>query len=170
MHIFLTGEKAIGKSRMVRRISSALGLPVSGFLTRFPDGERGKSALYMVPADKPDLTDEAHRVAEPLNGRIVPIPGRFDLLGAELLREARKKPGHLILMDECGRMERDALLFQREILACLDGTDPVLGVLRKDQPWHDFIRNHPRVQVITVTEENRNILDGEVLELLKKSR
>ena len=71
-------------------------------------------------------------------------------------------------MDECGHLEKNALIFQREILACLDGPVPVLGVLRFGQPWHDFIKTHPGVTVITVTEDNREGLAERIVALLER--
>ena len=43
------------------------------------------------------MTDEAHKVAERADGRIRPLPGRFDALGTALLAEARRHPEGLIL-------------------------------------------------------------------------
>ena len=170
MHVFLTGDRQIGKSRAVRRVTEAMGLPSYGFRTQFLTKERGASSLYMVsPQGEPTL-DEAHMVAELRDGKMRPLTERFDDLGGALLREARQHPEGLILMDECGRLEKNALEFQKEILACLDGNTPVLGVLRKDQSWHDFIKNHPKVRVITVTEENRSEIDGVILKLLRQKK
>ncbi len=168
MHVFLTGERQIGKSRAVRAAAEMLGRPCAGFRTRFLTRERGSSSLYMVPAAGPEELDEAHTVACLRDGRMCPLTERFDTLGAELLRDARRRRGSLILMDECGHLEKNAFVFQREILACLDGPDPVLGVLRLGQPWHDFIKGHPRVRLITVTEDNRAGLAGEIAALLGK--
>ncbi|MDO5326787.1 MAG: nucleoside-triphosphatase [Clostridia bacterium] len=170
MHVFLTGDRQIGKSRAVRRAADALERPCYGFRTQFLTKERGTSSLYMVsPQGEPTL-DEAHMVAELRDGKMRPLTERFDSLGGALLREARQHPEGLILMDECGHLEKNAQEFQKEILLCLDGDTPVLGVLRKDQPWHDFIKQHPQVRVITVTEENRSEIDGVILELLLQKK
>ena len=48
------------------------------------------------------------------------------------------------------------------------GDIPVLGVLRRDQPWHDFIKRHPKVRVLTLTEENRAGIAEEITALLRK--
>ncbi len=168
MHVFLTGDRQVGKSWAVSRAAEATGKPCVGFLTRFLTPEHGASALYMVPPDRPDLLDREHMVAEPLNGKMHALTEQFDTLGVRLLREAQKHPEALILMDECGHLEKNAGAFQREIARCLNGDIPVLGVLRRDQPWHDFIRNHPRVRVLTVTVENRDELVNEIMALLRE--
>ena len=46
-HVFLTGDRQVGKSRAVRRAAELTGRPLKGFLTRFLTAERGSSSLYM---------------------------------------------------------------------------------------------------------------------------
>ena len=169
MHIFLTGERGAGKSLAVRRAAVLLHRPCFGFVTCFREENHRASGLYLLPAAEPDLTDEAHLAAEWRDGRLTPLPGRFDTLGAALLREARMHPDGLILMDECGHLEKNAAVFQREILRCLDGDIPVLGALRKGQNWHGFIRKHPKVKIITVTPENRDALPAAIVEALGRT-
>ena len=91
------------------------------------------------------------------------------LLTRELRRTLEAHEGALILMDECGHLEKNALLFQREILSCLNGQTPVLGVLRKDQPWHDFIKSHPRVRIITITGRASDDLPAQIAKELTGS-
>ncbi len=166
MHVFLTGERQIGKSRALNRAAELLGMPCRGFRTRFLTRERGSGSLYMLPAEADWPTDEEHLVARLVDGRMHGLTERFDTLGTEILRASRETPGALILMDECGFLERKALVFQREILRCLDGDQPVLGVLRKDQEWHEFIRRHPRVKILTVDEENRSSMAETIVSLI----
>ena len=166
MHVFLTGDRQIGKSRALNGALAQLRLPVYGFRTRFLTRERGSSSLYMVPANDPENFDETMMVAELREGKMRPLTERFDAWGAHLLREAQKHPEGIILMDEVGHLEKNAMAFQDAIRACLDGDIPVLGVLRKDQSWHDFIKNHPKVRVITMTEENRGGMADRVAKLI----
>ncbi len=166
MHVFLTGDRRVGKSRAVKRVTEMTSRPLKGFLTRFLTSERGSSSLYMLPADRPGSFDPENMVACLTDGKMRPVPGMFDTLGVKLLKEAAGDPDALILMDECGHLEKNAPLFQKAIMDCLDGPAPVLGVLRRDQPWHEMIKNHPRVRVITVTPYNREGLADRILRLL----
>ncbi len=43
-------------------------------------------------------------------------------LGLEIIEEAQKKSG-ILVFDEVGFLERDAGLFQRNVMACLDRED-----------------------------------------------
>jgi len=157
MHFFLTGNIQVGKSMALREALRVLGMPVCGFETFFP-AERGRedSRLLMRRAGAPRVDDDASVVARFEGGRMVGLPERFDAIGCALLAEA-DRGGRLILMDECGRLEAGALRFQQAVLRALDGGTPVLGVVRQGAGgWTEKIIRHPRVQVVTVTEENRD--------------
>ena len=159
MHIFLTGAVQIGKSTVISKVINSAGLRVGGFRTSFgPDRASPDRLLYLYSAGSPPALDEDHGVVR-FTGRVpAPIPGRFDSLGIPLLREAKARAS-LIIMDECGRLESDALPFQAEILSALDGDTPVLGVVREGLPgWTTAVAAHPRVRLVTVTMENRDYL------------
>ena len=63
----------------------------------------------------------------------------------------------LIVMDELGPHEADATLFRKKILNLLDGQTPILGVLQEpaESFWPEIV-NHPKVEIITISEDNRN--------------
>lgn len=49
--------------------------------------------------------------------------------------------------------------FCAQVLELLEGETPVPGVVRQDvMGWLEEIRHHPKVQLVTVTEQNRNEL------------
>lgn len=167
MHVFLTGDVQCGKSFAISRAIERLNRPLYGFKTLFTDRYNDNKALYMLPADSSAAPSPAQIVAQFMNGRPQPLTERFNQLGTALLQEARRHPEGLILMDECSRFERDALAFQREILRCLDGSIPVLGVVRLTaEGWVDAIRRHPNVKLITVTLENRSSIPDEIIRWL----
>ena len=54
---------------------------------------------------------------------------------------------------------------EREVLALLEVDTPSLGVVRQDaMGWLEEIRRHPKVRLITVTEENRDDLPRQLAE------
>ncbi len=167
MHVFLTGERQAGKSTAISTASALLGRPVYGFRTFFLDRLDAQKALYMLPAASQAAPDESHAVTRFIDNVPHPMTERFDAIGCALLQEARRHPEGLILMDECSRFERDALRFQQEILQCLNGSIPVLGVVRLNASgWVEQIRRHPRVKLLTVTEENRQEIPQTILSLI----
>lgn len=71
-------------------------------------------------------------------------------------------------MDECGRFEEQAVVFQSELFAALERDTPVLGVVRQGfHGWLDAIRSHPKVILLAVTEDNRDTLPGQIVGLLR---
>ena len=91
----------------------------------------------------------------------------FDAQGTALL-DAARKTAQVIVIDECGRLERDAHAYHEALRRCVEGDVPVLCAIRKlKAPWADWIRNHPRVRLIEVTTENRDRIPQEILDLLR---
>ena len=70
-------------------------------------------------------------------------------------------------MDELGYLERNSFTFRQVVLDTLAGDIPVIGTLRmKDIPWHEQIKANPRVSILEVTLDNRDMLPHEIAALL----
>lgn len=160
MHIFLTGEIQVGKSTVIAKTLAQLKIIPGGFKTYYgPDRELPNKLLYMNSAAEPKSFREENAVVRFFTGHPPQtLTKKFDNYGVELIRSARNSSS-LILMDECGSLECQALAFQREVLDTLGGNTPVLGVIKlASRGWIDQVRNHPQVKLITVTKENRDFL------------
>lgn len=156
-HLFLTGERGVGKSSLIKMLVEQAGDPVGGFFTVksgnvFP----GKSSLHLLSLAEPLISSASNFLAfcgEPDEM----TAGRFDRLGPAAL-SAVKNPG-LLVMDELGPHESEAFLFWEAIFHALDGPVPILGVLQKaDSPFLEKVRSHPQVEVLEITEKNREWL------------
>ena len=169
-HIFLTGEVQVGKSTVIQKTVSALKIPVGGFCTGFgPDRGAADRLLCLWHASGFPVYEDSHGVVRFADRRPEVFPDRFDALGGGALRRARARGAELILMDECGRFEGSAAEFQSEIFAALEGTVPVLGVVRQGfSGWLDRLRAHPSVTLVTVTAENRDSLPQYLAAQLRK--
>ena len=131
-HLFLTGDKGVGKSTLARCLLA--GHTPCGFRTvgGVPSAE---NLLFYCGAYSCE---------------------RFDTLGTAALRD---RDGDVLLMDELGPAESGAKKFCEAVLAALDGDLPVLGVLQKaDTEFLRAVAGHPRVRLVTVTVENRDEL------------
>ena len=167
-HIVLWGQRGVGKSTLARRLLEDWSGPVRGFVTRasLPDAD-GFRSIYLHAADDPTPVEQAcNRIGRTNRTEHTMWPEVFDGLGVELLRA---EPGSLILMDELGFLEQDAADFRRQVLRCLDGSIPVLAVIKHKThiPFLQEIRSHPRVQLYQVTEENRDELPAELSPLIR---
>lgn len=152
-HLFLTGQKGAGKSTLIRGLLAEETGRLGGFFT-----VRHEGGVYLLPAAKErTFTPESLLFRCGHGGD----PARFDDLGCAALADTAGC--RLLVMDELGPHEEAALRFQAAVFRTLDGSTPILGVLQQAQSqFLDRIARHPRVTVLTVTEENRNTLVAEL--------
>jgi len=168
LHIFLQGALKIGKSTVIRKtldiLTARRPLEIGGFITW--RGEDPDPYVYIQPA-MPGREREKYRLAvhHPDCNSAECDPLIFDQLGVRLLTE---RPGaDLIIMDELGYLERSSFAFQQVVLDTLARDIPVIGTMRKrDIAWHGSIKSDPRVSVLEVTLENRDLLPREIASLL----
>ena len=148
-HLFLTGEKGVGKSTLARHLLA--GHTPCGFRTVRVTGVMDRPSVHLLPA----VGGEA--AADNLLFCCGECdPSRFDTLGTAALSQ---RSGDVLLMDELGPAESQAAVFCGAVLAALDGEKPVCGVLQQvDSAFLRRVAAHPRVRVVTVTEENRDTL------------
>ena len=155
-HLFLTGEKQVGKSTLLRRLTERITAP-GGFLTVRKPQANGNFAVHMLHPRMDTCCDD--NLLFICGGSI--DPRRFDELGCQYLSESRFAPA--LIMDELGRKEENAITFQETVLRALDGDIPVYGVLQKaDSAFLRRIAAYPAVFVVEVTKENRDRLYDEL--------
>ena len=170
MHVFLQGPLGIGKSTVIRKTLALLtadkNIRIGGFFTR--KGGSGDPHIY-IQAANPGGAADAYRFADYDGDNVVCYPEVFDREGVRLLKDA--VTADIICMDELGFLERGSTLFQAQVLSCLDGNIPILGVLREgDIAWHDAIKAHPSVAIFEVSAANRNALPEMLVGELGRSK
>lgn len=162
-HLFLTGEPQCGKSTLIRRVLARHpDWKVGGFLT-CSIVEDGYRRVHMVPAAQPDAPRTQHNLVGEGDWRQVGkrYPEVFDTLGVQLLEEGAG--ANLLLMDELGTIESEALAFQHAVFRALDRDTSVLGVLKhKSSPFLDALRQRCDLRVLEVDLHSRNGLADEV--------
>ena len=150
-HLFLTGRKGVGKSTLLRALLE--GKRLGGFFTLRVEGVFDRPSIHLLRAASAERPAPENLVCFCGERR----PERFELLGPAALADTADCD--IIVMDELGPSEAAAQGFQTAVLAALEGDTPVYGVLQ--QADSEFLRRvaaHPRVRVVTVTEENRDAL------------
>ena len=163
MHLFLTGEKRIGKSTLVQKLLEGHETP-AGFYTRKSEAA-GCLGVHLLRAATGEAPCEANRLFACGGKRKPDMTQRFERLGCAALEDCAG--AKQIVMDEIGPHEAEAEAFQRAVLRVLDGETPVLGVLQKaPSEFLNAIKRHPKVRVVTVTEANREGLAARVAPLI----
>lgn len=167
-HIVICGEKKTGKSTLIERLISQCTLPIYGFYTRTTARrEDGYHSIYLYPAGSKARPETARNHVGDCNSRQRTVhPEVFNELGVEYLQH---RHDGLIVMDELGFMEAGAEAFCQTVLRCFDGSTPVLAVCkaRYDVAFLDQVRNHSKVQVYTITKENRDALYRTLLPVIR---
>ena len=168
MHVFLQGERNIGKSTVVSRTIDMLQvrepLVLRGFFTW--NGGKGDPHVYMRPAQR-DREREVFRIAswDKTKGALVCDLQVFEQVGTSLLKKCPDTG--LVVMDELGFLESGAAGFIQAVMDTIAGSVPVLGVLRLGGiPWHETIKQNPSVSLFDVDRENRGTLPLELAERL----
>ena len=166
MHVFLTGEIQTGKTTAINRALEILKLNIGGFRTEFINRSSTDRTLHIIDAGHPDSPAPDNIIVEFKHNVPHVFVDRFDSLGVKYIRNA-SQTAQLILMDECGVLETNAVQFKKTVIDTLDGSKPVLGVVRsKASNWLDQIRNYPNVHLITVTLDNRENVPSEIIRML----
>jgi len=151
-HLFLTGEIQVGKSTLLRRYLAEKRCRIGGFRTVWGDSEH--RTLHLLPYDS-GICLEENCIAERASGKLTPHPEVFDRIGPALLN----LPCDILVMDELGFLENDAYSFQSSVLAALDRSTPIVGVIKpKHTHFLDAVRSHRCVRIVEVTIENRETL------------
>ena len=161
MHVFLCGDKQVGKSTLVRKILEKATWKYDGLLSfsRFIDGDRHVFLKSVKGNEEGVLCGicSNHHVTER-------HPEVFDLAGSSILTQAGLS-SDVVVIDEIGSMEREATIYSTCIRDLVSSNSPVvLGVLQ-DMCQTDlakWLRSRDNIIWYRVTEENRDDLVNEI--------
>lgn len=169
-HMILRGPRGIGKTTLVHRLLEETGARPGGYVTRksVPDKD-GIEQIHIFPAAVPEgkwNPSEENCVGACKEGQLLYCRSDvFDTLGVSYLQDISGTD--ILLMDELGFLESDALVFQQAVLQALGESHPVLAVVKeKEFPFLEQVCCHPRTQVWRITQENRTQLIPELRSVL----
>jgi nucleoside-triphosphatase len=155
-HVFLTGEIQVGKSTSIRKFLADTGALADGFVSRVIPAN-GRRELYISRFDSRSGMPERRLAATVGHPGARTFLDVFDGYGAEIINSSGKYG--LVIMDELGPLEENALAFKSAVIEKLNGPARVLGVIKKkESAFLDSVRERADVELITVTPENRDYL------------
>lgn len=172
-HVLFTGEIGAGKSTALRETLALLDMPAWGIETYSPEPRDAQERTLCLRAF--GSGEQGVMLCKVPGGNRSDAAALLDTHAAALLDAAQNMwdesaEAGLIVIDEIGRLERDALRYQAALRDCLDGNRPVLGVLRKHQAsWADWIREREDVLLLEVTPQNRDALPERAAEQIRWS-
>ncbi len=166
--LFITGERNVGKSTLIKKICLNLNVNTKGFQTVFEiDKLTRKKTYYIKPFNSPDKK----LIGQRNPGKDMAIfPETFDSFGTEILNLINLNDNNLIILDEIGRFEETSLKFKNKILDLIAGKHYILGVLKKwDSSFLKMIPELNGVFVLEINEDNREQKYSETLKFIKNN-
>lgn len=157
-HLFLTGEKKIGKSTAIKKFLHTLQPDFSGYQTQpviINDKVRGY-ALHSFETLDEEENDVIISVRAGVRRNIL-VEGIFDTIGVKIIEASLTSEAELVLIDELGKLEDSSLMFQESIIKLLDSEHKVLGVLqKKESKMSALLKERDDCEIIEITEANRD--------------
>lgn len=172
MNLLITGKPGVGKTTLVERLIEEFRgyLRLAGFTTtevRDPQGERLGFDIVTVGGKRGELA----RVGFQSRIRV----GRYGVNLAAFeqlaLPELVCRDVDLIVVDEIGKMECSSGRFRRAVEDALDSQANVLATIGiSGLLFLEAIRGRPDVELITVTERNRDTLVSDLSTRFRRSK
>lgn len=168
-NIVLTGPPRIGKTTIVKAVISELTDRCAGFYTEEIKEQEERVGFKLVTLSKNSCT-LAHREMRSHShvGKYGVDLDCVEDVGVLAIKKGIKT-GRIVVIDEIGKMEVLSRSFRLSVLDALDSKSPVLStMLFKRQPFCDKIRARKDVEVLEVTEGNRDKLVKIVVDKLSQ--
>lgn len=157
----ITGAPGSGKTTLIRQVVSTMRMRAAGFYTEDLRTGGTRQGFRIVTLDgRPALLAQAHHPGSVQVSKYgVDLP-ELERVGVRALREAMDR-GHVMVVDEIGRMQLFSAAFRQVIQQALDNRHPILGTMIQGRhPYAERIRRHPQVEILTLTGENRQEILG----------
>ena len=168
-NIILSGPPRIGKTTIVRAVVAKLGEDCAGFCTEEILEQEQRVGFRIVTMQNKNCI-LSHR---DIHGHVHVGKYGVDLAcveetGVTSIKRGIKT-GKTIIIDEIGKMEMISRPFRLSVLDALDSKCCVIGtMLFKRHPFCDKIRARNDVEIIEVTEENRDTLADIILQKIQQ--
>jgi nucleoside-triphosphatase THEP1 len=157
----VTGGPGVGKTTLIRQVVSTMRMRAGGFYTEDlrTAGTREGFRIVTLDGDMALLAAAGHPGPVQVSKYGVAVD-ELNRVGVAALRGAMER-GHVMVVDEVGRMQLFSRDFRQLILDAVKGGHPLLGtVMQGRNPYADRIKAHRNVEVLVLTPDNRqDILD-----------
>lgn len=128
-HLLITGNKKSGKTTVLNEILKDEFSFGGIFTYAIRDDKRAPRCVVLSDINKPDINGII-AVRDEADTSLLPQPDTFEQLGVSILNKCYQSSDELIVIDEIGFLENNALHYQNEIIKCFD--KKVILVIRKE--------------------------------------
>ncbi len=170
MKILLTGHPKIGKSTILENFKKEYYGSITGIIAHSLEAEDGTRLGFEADNLQGERKIFAHKTLIKSNF----VVGNKYFVDVEVidkffvpeLRKGMKDLHKLILIDEIGRMEAFSKIFLQTVRGVFNSDATVLGTIVYDpETWSLEYKNHPGVVIVTVNEQNRDVLQNLLLDI-----
>jgi nucleoside-triphosphatase len=166
--ILLTGRPGVGKTTVIMKVVEEFRGRAGGFYTEEIRKGNTREGFRIRTLDGRDGI-LAH-VSHPGPFRVGKYGVDVDALDGIALPSLERalERDELVIIDEIGKMELFSRRFRSVLQRILESEKGILGVIhRETDPFTRRIRQHPAMEILTVTENNRDSLPHLILEKLE---
>ena len=167
MKVLICGDVQVGKSTLIRKLTSDLGRTPRGYITiRIPAPEGETSYVYLYDIENPpEKIEDAAVIKAIASDSVTDYPEVLDTMGVEYLNNIPE--GELVILDEIGTLETKAPLFQKAVMRILSGNyDVFASVKAQNTDFLRAVRSHPDCELYIITPENRDELYAQLKSLV----
>ncbi len=168
--ILLTGRPRVGKTTIIKEVVKRLAGRAGGFYTE-EIRERGRRQGFRIVT-----LDGQEGILAHVNVRSRYRVSKYGVDLASLERvgvtaiQQAIAVSDCVVIDEIGKMELFSVAFKEAVLAAVESDKLVLGtIILGSHPWADAIKSHPQVNLIKITEANRDTAVQLLLDSLSKA-
>ena len=165
--VLITGPPGCGKTTLIRKAVTELGVAAAGFYTEEIRSAGRREGFALVTLDGRRTTLASVRIRSP--NRVSRYGVDLEALETVGLPALENADAKLLVIDEIGKMELLSQRFQEAVVRALDGATPLLAsIMISRHPFADVVRSRNDVRLINLTPENRERALGEVVTTLRE--
>jgi nucleoside-triphosphatase len=168
VRLFLTGVPGVGKTTLIRAVAKQLdGITCAGFYTEETRKGGERTGFRIVTLDGREGILATLGRQKPTVGKYSVHVEEFEKLVLPELDPA-KTPADLYVIDEIGKMELLSRQFRKAIIELLaQSTNLLATISKKGDGFVDQIKRRRDLEVIEVTQKNRDDLPEELARKIK---
>jgi nucleoside-triphosphatase len=162
--ILLTGVPGVGKTTIIKKVVAGLGDRAAGFFTEEVREASTRSGFDVITLDgrRAVLSRKTLKSRHRVGKYGVDVRG-IDSVAVPAIDDAVSR-NKIVVIDEIGKMELFSKAFREAVMRAFAAPNPLVAVIMlKPNPFADAIKQRDYVEVIRVTEGNRDSLPRTIL-------